>query len=213
MSLHEFGPYNTLYSTTTSLWNGHVGVLVEKFLTTYKVPKNCKALDLGSGEGDNAIYLAKHGITVDLIELSPAAVKNYLNRTADLPREVNNRLHLYQRSVLDCSQLSEFDLVLAYGIFHCFSSSKDSLELLDHTIASLKLGGTLIVCFITSSIPINPKAHPDLAECFLPPKNFMHKAGNKLLEKYVEIEVIEERHGETEELHQHEIFRGIYTRV
>ncbi len=72
-----------------------------KFLKKYHsvVLENSKVIDLGSGTGRNANYLAKLGCSVEGIELSPTAVRLAQTRATELGLEVNYHLASFGESL------------------------------------------------------------------------------------------------------------------
>jgi cyclopropane fatty-acyl-phospholipid synthase-like methyltransferase len=65
--------YNLWYRWGTPPWVGQARAeLVE--LVESGVLRPGRALDLGCGEGDNAIFLAQHGFTVTALDFAPAAI-------------------------------------------------------------------------------------------------------------------------------------------
>src|SRR5690242_8250109 len=69
------GGYDDGYDACPCFWGTKPGSLVE--LLVKDVSLDGKAvLDLGSGEGKNAVYLSRLGATVEAWEISRAALKN-----------------------------------------------------------------------------------------------------------------------------------------
>lgn len=85
---------------------------------------NKKALSLGDGEGRNSVWLAKKGLDVTAVEISPVAV----NKARKLAEKHSVNLHLIQTDMLlhdwDAAALNNsFDWVI--GIFIQFVGTED----------------------------------------------------------------------------------------
>ncbi|WP_120519775.1 class I SAM-dependent methyltransferase [Arthrobacter celericrescens] len=66
--------YNSWYRFGTPPWVGDarqelVALVNDGTLTP------CRAIDLGCGEGDNAVFLARHGFDVTAVDFAPAAIE------------------------------------------------------------------------------------------------------------------------------------------
>lgn len=73
--------WDRLYQQNETVWGGKPDLLLEDMLPSF--PRG-KALDLGMGEGRNALYLARQGYEVNGIDISPAAVQHALERARSL---------------------------------------------------------------------------------------------------------------------------------
>ena len=74
-----------------------------------------KALDLGCGNGRNAIFLARHGFVVDGVDYAETAIKWAAERASDTGVSVQ----LHCQSVFDLKvEASSYDLVYDSGCFH-----------------------------------------------------------------------------------------------
>jgi len=79
-----------------------------------------RALDIGCGEGVNAVYLARHGFSVVAVDFVPAALE--LARGRALAAGV--AIELRESDVLDYDPPTGFDLVLDSGCLHHLPSAK-----------------------------------------------------------------------------------------
>ena len=66
--------YDSLYGSETNLYGSSKAVKSVRLLARY-LPEG-KVLDIGGGEGRNALYLAKKGYEVSVIDLSSVGIKN-----------------------------------------------------------------------------------------------------------------------------------------
>lgn len=105
--------YNLWYRHGTPPWV--IGARPELVhLVTTGVLTPGRAIDLGCGVGDNAIFLAQHGFTVTAIDYSPAAIERARAKARDAKVDVTF-------TVDDLTRLRNvhgpFDLLVDYGTF------------------------------------------------------------------------------------------------
>ena len=103
-----------------------------------------KALDLGCGNGRNAIFLAKSGFNVDGVDYSKTAIEWAVQRAKEASAEV----HLHNASVFEASiPPSSYDLVYDSGCFHHMPPHRRA-NYIALVAAALKPGGWLgMTCF------------------------------------------------------------------
>lgn len=102
------------------------------------------ALELGCGEGRNAIYLAKKGIDITAIDLSEVAINN----AKSLAQKNNVSVNFIKDNVLSHAYgNNDFDLVYDSGLFHHLAPHRrlQYLELLNTLVK--KNGYFALVCF------------------------------------------------------------------
>lgn len=204
----EFGPYHRLYETNDSLWQNHVGLLVREFVEeVYTQGLPGTALDLGAGEGDNAIFFAKNGWRVHMAEISPAAVKCYQKKASSYPHPAYSNITVHTGNVED-QHFGIFDLVVAYGLLHCFQSKDKFLKVAELIKTQVKPKGYVIVCSLTEQT-VSRDAHPELVDNFIPTESDINDCFKVFDIIKQEIESFMERHGEGPE-HQHRVYRAIY---
>ena len=134
------------------------------------LPRNARALDLGSGDGRNALYLAKEGLAVDAFDHSIAGIRKLKSRAA--------RTGLSVRSWVQAIETYEFsrtyDLVLAHGVLHLLEPDvwRRVLEGMQRCTVP---GGWNVAVVFTDRIPAPPDLAPhvrgefregDLLECY-----------------------------------------------
>lgn len=115
-----------------------------------------KALDIGSGLGGVAYYLAReHDCQVTGLEINPWMVKEAEKRA---PREIKNKLNFVLSTSNDCLPFEDdsFDIVYSKGVF-CHIENKRGI--LNECYRILKPGGVLIVNDFLSSIKGNWGEH------------------------------------------------------
>ena len=109
MKLH----YDLWYRFGTPPWVGPARSELVRLVET-GVLEPGRAVDLGCGEGDNAIFLAQHGFDVTALDAAPAAVAKARSKAREAGVEVDfvvdDLTHL--RAVT-----GQFDVLVDYGTF------------------------------------------------------------------------------------------------
>lgn len=110
--------YNLWYRHGTPPWVGGPRPELVDLVTSGVLPPG-RAIDLGCGVGDNAVFLAQHGFTVTGIDYAPAAIERARARARDAGVDVT-------LAVDDLTRLRQvhgpFDLLVDYGTFDDLNS-------------------------------------------------------------------------------------------
>jgi SAM-dependent methyltransferase len=135
--------YDLWYRFGTPPWVGQArSELVE--LVKSGVLQPSRAIDLGCGEGDNAIFLAQHGFQVTAVDFSPAAISKARAKARDAGVDVDFLID-------DLTQLAKagghFDLLVDYGTFDDLSTN-DRAAYVDQVTSLAKPGAKFLLwCF------------------------------------------------------------------
>jgi len=157
------GGYEHGYRSCRCFWGTEPGSLVIRLATLIDNFHGLSVLDAGCGEGKNAVFLARRGANVSAIDVSSTAIDN--------GRRAFHDSDLVTWRVADILDLSfpdrSFDVVLAYGLFHCLSCGSD----IDHVVNTLQRatreGGFHIICCFNSRYQ-ELNAHPGFEPTLLP---------------------------------------------
>ena len=117
------------------IWSGNVNVNLR---TEVEGLKPGHALDLGSGEGGDAIWLAKQGWTVDGVDISTTA----LARAAEAGAEAGVTVNWLHRNILEWRPEAQYDLVSAQYMHLPPELFGDFFA---RIAAAVRPGGTLLV--------------------------------------------------------------------
>jgi 2-polyprenyl-3-methyl-5-hydroxy-6-metoxy-1,4-benzoquinol methylase len=210
------GPYERLYAAEASVWGGHVGQMVKVYCQDLAARKphaaRLRALDIGCGEGDNAIHLAKHGHTVKAIDVSPSAIVKTRDRIARLPADLSEHIELSCGSVTAVDIFGRYDVVVAYGLLHCFDNAETAANVAAACRSMVAPGGYLLLSVLTNGVGTSEEAHPELLSCHIPSTNEVLAWIQPMQKVSVEVESFEEAHGGGP-LHRHEVLKGIFRTV
>jgi 2-polyprenyl-3-methyl-5-hydroxy-6-metoxy-1,4-benzoquinol methylase len=166
--------YDVWYRFGTPTWVEHSpwagqapSELVKLFESGELLPG--RAIDLGCGEGDNAIFLAQHGFQVTGIDFSRAAINKARAKAREAGAEVEFLVDDLTRLT---SVTGEFDVIVDYGTFDDLSV-KDRAAYVDQVLTLAKPGARFLLwCF-----EWEPKAWERAASVIMPLGNVAVRPG------------------------------------
>lgn len=159
--MNNDGGYDDGYRACPCFWGKTVGSLVAKFLQGNSVVKK-RVLDVGCGEGKNAVAFAALGAEVTAIDCSEVALQNAKNAF----EETNVDWHCCDVRRFN-SNFEEYDVVVAYGLLHCLNT-KDEITSTVRRLQDLTVpGGWNIVC-VFNDRQHDLSAHPGFNPCLVP---------------------------------------------
>ena len=128
------------YSSSSNLWSGRVNPIL---VTEAGVLAPGAALDVGCGEGADAIWLAEHGWHVTALDLSTVALERGAAHAKEVSAEVAQRITWLHADLTEWVPApASYDLVSAQFLH----LPKDQREVLNRRLAeSVAPGGTLLV--------------------------------------------------------------------
>ncbi|CCQ13744.1 putative methyltransferase [Rhodococcus sp. AW25M09] len=101
-----------------------------------------RALDLASGQGRNAIWLATRGWTVDAVDFSSVALTAANRVAATAPRSVRERLTWIHADVTELPTAPNYDLVL---MFYLHLPPNERRKAVSAAVSALKPEGILMI--------------------------------------------------------------------
>ena len=149
-------------------------------------------LDLGAGEGKNSNYCAIRGASVDAVEISNAAIENSLSSFG----QHDNVSWINKDAIVYCEDnVKKYDIVISYGLYHCFSSYDDVHNSVLRLQNSTKSNGVHILCAFNDRYHDMEKAHPGFEPCLISHQNY--------LELYADWDILFESDKDLRETHPH----------
>jgi len=140
------GGYDIGYRNCPCFWGNKPGSLLLRLDKIIDSFEGKLVLDLGCGEGKNSIYLANKGCIVDAYDISDFALTNFKNSGINHPKIRFQNSDVLKLIIPDDS----YDIIIAYGLFHCFQDKSEVMSLISSCIRSLKTNGILVVCAFNS---------------------------------------------------------------
>lgn len=193
-------------------WAKEPAKFVKLFVNKYCNDLNHKTvLDLGAGEGKNAVYIAAKGAIVIAVDLSPIALSRFcLQPNYNLARD---KIKVYQQNIMGLDfENGSFDVIIAYGILHCLSSKKEVETMIERIKRWLVPNGHFICTTFTDEIA------PPYIQSYLEYDSFLKKGQIEgFFKKWQVLEhendIITETHPTTKIEHQHSLVRLIAKKI
>lgn len=149
------GGYDQGYLSCPCFWGATPGSLVSRLDKLLNYSSDISILDIGCGEGKNAIFFARKGVNVKGIDISEAGLSNACKSWPD-----------YESVEWLCADIRKTDLpyntynvVIAYGLFHCLENPKEIRNEIRKMQISTKTGGYNLLCAFNDRHQ-NLTAHP-----------------------------------------------------
>lgn len=155
------GGYDDGYSAVPCFWGTDPGSLIVEFLKEIGVAKGSRVLDLGCGEGKNAVAFSKAGCLVDAVDCSDRAIEN---GRAAFPDPTISWL-LDDVSALALPALS-YAVVVSYGLLHCLRDKAEVQRVIEKAKDATIPGGHHIVCTFNDRSH-DLRGHPGFAPLLL----------------------------------------------
>jgi SAM-dependent methyltransferase len=138
MFTQEF--WDARYRTADKIWSGNPN---PHLVAQVADLSSGSALDVGCGEGADAIWLAAHGWQVTGIDVSTVALDRAAERAADAGREISDRMNWQQADILVWDPApQQFDLVSAQFI-HLPGLARQAVH--RRLAAAVRPGGSLLI--------------------------------------------------------------------
>ena len=125
---------------------GAVSVEIRSLLP--KLPPESTILDLGCGDGRNALFLLEHGMIVAAIDIS----QNAISKLQFKARAYGNRIRTAVTDARNYVPEHPFDLIIAHGILHLLPRP-DWSRLIVRLKEKTKPAGFNVVAVFTDSLP------------------------------------------------------------
>ncbi len=112
-----------------------------------KLPQGAKVLDLGAGDGRNAIFLAKKGFDVTAVDVSEAGIKKLEKIAGEKGAKVKTKVQDMREFKFD----EQYDLIISHGCLHMIER-KEWQKLIERIRENTKLGGYNVILVFTDKI-------------------------------------------------------------
>lgn len=133
--------YDKLYASEKVVFGeGKPESLVVKALDSLR---SGKVLDIGGGEGRNAVFMAENGFDVEVVDVSSVGVKKIQNRAKELGINIKTR-------VADITEIEfkDYDIIILSFVLHLIRRD-EAVQLLKRVMEHTNPGGLNIVIGFT----------------------------------------------------------------
>jgi tellurite methyltransferase len=150
------GAYDEGYAACPCFWGRQSGSLMQELEHYHPDFSGLRVLDVGCGEGKNAIFLAKRGAFVRACDISERAIQNAKQAWPD-------HSNIFWE-IADIRSMTfsgpEFDIIVAYGLFHCLSDLAEVSQTVVKLQNVTRPGGFHVVCAFNDRYQDLDLAHP-----------------------------------------------------
>lgn len=153
--------YKKIHSEENSQWGGEKAstILLDCF-KKYGIDENSKILEIGCGEGQNAIFLMKMGYKIDASDVSEEAV-NWSKKKA---RENGVDESFFVMDILDNDLQEKYDFIYVISTLHMLIADGDRKKFLDFIHSHLKPNGMALIT--TMGDGTTDKNEDDMSKAF-----------------------------------------------
>ncbi|MEE4546523.1 class I SAM-dependent methyltransferase [Streptomyces sp. V4-01] len=130
--------WDARYGASERIWSGKPNAVLVREVEGLKPGR---ALDLGCGEGADAIWLAEHGWSVVAVDISQVALDRAEGHCRDAG--LSDRVHWQRHDLAQSFPSGSFDLVSAHFLHSPFDMPRD--RILRDAAAAVARGGVLLV--------------------------------------------------------------------
>ena len=175
----------TYADTAVSTFTKEPTVDIKEFYPIF--PPNASVLDVGCGEGRNAVFLAKLGHSVDAFDLSAAGIA----KACGIARASGVNVNFFCCALENYVFEKDYDIILSHGVLH-LPPKEDRDIFIDKMRSSTKVGGYNVIGIFTDRLPATPDNAPFTHSLF--------KVG-ELPEKYRDWELVHHQEGTFSDTH------------
>ena len=106
--------YDKRYNTADYYWGITPNTLCYEIMKLRPPVKPLKVLDIGCGEGKDAVFLARNGYLVTAFDLSEAGIE----KGKRLAEKCNTDVDFFKADITDFRVIESYDIIFSSGVFH-----------------------------------------------------------------------------------------------
>lgn len=126
--------------------------ITKRYLDEYITDENLEIFDIGGGPGRYAMYLAKKGHKVSLLDLSKRNIEVAKEKSAEKGIILENYIH---GNALELNEYEQkYDVILLMGPLYHLVDEEDRRACIEGALKILKPNGIIVASFISSYAPI-----------------------------------------------------------
>lgn len=185
-----------------------LSLLTQQTLRLLKGRDAGHALDIGAGEGTDAIRLAMLGYQVDAVEVSGVGAKKIQMFAEEAG--VHRRLRIFSTDVLKFQPDRQYDIVVCNGVLHYVQDKHSAIGLMQE---ATRAGGINVISLWSNHTPV-PHCHNELVPVYADPEDGVVTSNYKKWSKefiYFERDKTEAAHSDLPE-HRHSHIKLIATK-
>ena len=142
--------YKKVHSEKGLAWAGKEhSPTIEKLLQKYEATKDSSILEIGCGEGQNAIYLLSKGYNVIASDVSPEAIRWCKEKALSIGL---NDKSFFVMDILSNKLTEKFDFIYSVAVLHMLVEDKDRQKFLKFIFNHLKPEGKAFIVVMGDGI-------------------------------------------------------------
>ncbi len=106
--------YDRKYDSDDYYWGKKPSVMCERIVKLHPPGPDVTVLDIGCGEGRNAVYLARQGYTVSAFDIS----RNGIDKTLRYAEEADVQVEAFKANINEYRLGKPYDILFATGSLH-----------------------------------------------------------------------------------------------
>lgn len=106
--------YERLYEQEEYYWGFRPSHMCYKILQALPPTRHLKLLDIGCGEGKDAVFFARNGYDVTAFDLAESGVL----KTEKLAKKIGVNMRVFQADLTQYRLTQEFDILFSTGVLH-----------------------------------------------------------------------------------------------
>ena len=111
--------YDEKYAQASYYWGVKPSLTCFEVLKRMPPDRRVRLLDIGCGEGRNAVFFARNGYEVSAFDLSAKGVE----KTRQLAEKANVKIKVFQEDINQFRLSEEFDVLFSTGVLHYIPSA------------------------------------------------------------------------------------------
>lgn len=152
----EFVPFweNAYKDENIVTFSSEPNVTIKEF--EHLLSQQSQIIDIGCGEGQNAVYFARHGYcNVDAFDISEHGIAKLKQKC----QKENIQLNAFTADLITYQFEKQYDMVMSFGTLH-FVQKMDWKSLINRAKACTNIGGIHIMQIFTDTVPASEDIAP-----------------------------------------------------
>jgi 2-polyprenyl-3-methyl-5-hydroxy-6-metoxy-1,4-benzoquinol methylase len=195
------GGYDWGYFASSCFWGTKPGSMVRHLKSFFSTMTGLRVLDMGCGEGGNAVFLSAQGAFVDAYDISTKALANGRTHWGQT-RGVT--WHHADITKIALEPLS-YDVVVAYGLLHCLNGADSIGKVITTMKEATRIGGYNILCAFNDRFQ-DFEGHCETGYTVLPHNYYCQHYGTWQVVHCTDEDLVE-THPPKDKLHRHAMTR------
>ena len=114
--------YDEKYNRNEYYWGVKPSLICLEVLKVFPPEKGIRLIDIGSGEGRNAVFFARNGYDVTAFDLSQKGIE----KTQELVKQAGVKIHIFQSNINEFRLSDEYHIIFSTGTLQYIPSEHRS---------------------------------------------------------------------------------------